>query len=236
MFSLTADEWNAINAIGTWIVALVTFFGVAAALVVSFVAVFQDVIRRCVLHPDCELSCGNSGVFLQQTSTDRQQIRLGVRNVGKAPAKDVEAHLLAGWIPNGKEKLPLPKFVPVRLRWTHKNNGVTRSYLVQDTTAFIDFGTLTPLLPPSGICPTTLLTLDAEVEGTDLWQHENGNYVFELGITCSDGFLYRGNIEVSFRAIWGGSDFKIQHRRVMPIPHVTQPLCQAIATVFGRFF
>lgn len=209
-----------------WVEAIGTWFGAFGTIAVAFLAIFQDLLRRRFIHPKCELQCGTSGVFSQSFTDKNQmpftQLRFQIRNTGSAPAREVEVHLLGVYSVNENKLKSLPGFVPTRLQWTHDSKQFTRAYLVQGTSALVDFGTIRPHLTSdqvaSRIVPDNLLSLNAEAESTDIWDYPGGSYVFEIGVICNEGYLYRGNVEVEMPTLFGTSNTRVKHRQVLPLP------------------
>lgn len=209
--SQTAAAWW--GGWGCWAAAI-------AAILVFCAAIFQDKIRAWFIRPSCQLDVGSNNLFFQAFHNVQlgayRQIRLRIQNDGNAPARFLEVHLLKAFQTVNGIKSEDPHFVPVRLCWTHGGSErTTKPYFAQGTSVLADFGTL------HGASGRTVLTLSTEVEAISIWQYGGGAYEFEVGVVCSDGFLFKGSVELSFDAAWqanvANANFAIQATRVWPI-------------------
>jgi hypothetical protein len=198
-----------------------SFFSGVVALAI---ALFIEPWKRWQYKPRISLEAGDesplSQVFRPATENAWVMLRLKVLNEGNDVATDVEAHLAdMSVITPGGDYQSDPRFVPVRLNWSH-GEGALKKTLSPQTSGLIDFGRITSMLHPhkteGAVLQTpppslgsqfsygnpwmkTELALCTEVSGEiDIWTYKAGSYRFKILVSCTRGVLWKGWLELKF--------------------------------------
>lgn len=194
------------QATATWWSTVGTWAGVLASVMIGLAAICGDKIRAWFYKPKFSIQCGTSGVFFQcfwdgKNLNNWFQIRLQIMNYGNRAAHDVEVHLLNLARRCNSDTSEQKVFIPTRLKWTH-GGPISKPYIAPNTSALVDLGCLYSTTPNGGV----VLRLNAELEGTNLWDFAGGSYDFDLAVVTSDGVHRRIEFDVSFDPQFTGAE------------------------------
>lgn len=198
--------------------------GFFSGIVALLIALFIEQWKRWQYKPCIALDAGDqpplSQVLLPDTENAWVMLRLKVFNEGNEVATDVEVHLaeMSEITPGGIYQSD-PRFVPVRLNWSH-DEGALKKTLSPQTSGLVNFGKIISQLsqyetkgavlqkPPASLgggvsygkpWMSTELTLCTEVSGIiDIWTYKPGSYRFKILVSSTRGVLWKGWLELKF--------------------------------------
>jgi hypothetical protein len=184
-----------------WATAIVALIAVAISLATALLVLFKERIILNRFHPSLVLECSNTGIFfLPLAGVDRtRRLRFRVTNLGNAPAKDVEIHVVsavkrdvgqAAWS-------EVENFLPVPVKWTHLDEA-RKAELPSGPPAMVDFADLGPRTAGTIQTEESLLKLCTKGASGDLWRYTGATYRFEVLVTEAQGEQFRCYVEVSF--------------------------------------
>jgi hypothetical protein len=190
-----------VGPISGWATVVVASLALVISMVSALFVLFKEQIILNRYRPVLMLECSNEGVFfLPIPGVYRtRRLRFKITNVGNAPAKDVEVHILSvmrstNGLTNWQE---VENFLPVPVLWTHLDQ-VRKAELPPGTPAMIDFANLGPRFAGSRTTEESLLGLCTGCSSGDLWRYPGSKYRFEVLVTENRGEQLRCFVEVSF--------------------------------------
>lgn len=196
--NLLAIDFGPVSA---WATAIVALIAVTISLASALLVLFKERIILNRFHPTLILECSNSGIFfLPLAKVDRtRRLRFRVTNIGNAPAKNVEVHVVSVVRRNPDKTTwsDVGNFLPAPVRWTHLDE-VRKSELPSGIPAMLDFADLGPRNPGSVRSEESLLTLCTGMTSGELWRYPGATYRFDVLVTEAQGEQFRCYIEVSF--------------------------------------
>ena len=214
---LTLIESSSHNGIGPeWFVAIGT-------VVLAFVAVFQEWLRRLVIHPTLKLSARvirpDCHKTKWNTGYDVYYFRLRLENTGNDAARDVQVYLASVERQRRDKKYePVEPFEPMNLIWALTRVPTLPTLLPGLPPRFCDLAHIT--VPggkrgmnehlPGVSDDNTVLALDLEVV-TQRKAHllEAGIYKFGLKLAASNHPVRDYTLEVDFKGVWFDDEDKM---------------------------
>jgi hypothetical protein len=202
-----------------WSTAAPAWLAGIGTIVVAIVAIFNEWVKRLFIHPILKLHVRVARPDAERTlwSPLTEPIgvvyyfRLGVTNVGRAAARDVQLYVASVHRIVGTKPEAVERFTPMNLRWAHVRTATIPVLLPDMPPRYCDFAhishpgakrKLSEDLP--GVPNTTpVLALDLEVEPGSLGHLlEPGEYYLALKLVATNHPPDDHTIYVKFPGLW----------------------------------
>jgi len=199
-----------------WYDAAPQWFVAFGTLVLAFVAVFQEWLRRLVSRPRLQLSAVVSPPDCHKTKlsmgADVYYFRLRVENTGNAAARDVQVYLASVERQRADRQYEaVDRFVPMNLMWAIIRQTTLPILLPDMPPRYCDFAHITDPQQRRSVAETlpgigdnsAILVLELEVNPNNKgYLLEPGEYRMGLKLAAENHPVRDYALEVNFRGTW----------------------------------